>query len=184
MVKVSSGRDAPFARGFPPVASRDARVLILGSLPGEKSIEMQQYYAQHRNAFWRILGELCGAGPQLPYAARLRKLRACGIALWDVLAAGERRGSLDSAIVTSTIEVNDFHSFFALHRGIRLVCFNGRKAADLYRRYVLPTLPSAAAELDARLLPSTSPAHAARSFEQKLALWAEALRGHIGGRVD
>lgn len=169
----------PLAHGFPPVAQRDARVLILGSLPGEKSIEMQQYYAQHRNAFWRIFGELCGAEPRLSYPARLKKLRAAGIALWDVLAAGERRGSLDSAIVTSTIEVNDFRSFFALHPRIRLVCFNGRKAADMYRRFVLPTLASPVTELDTRLLPSTSPAHAARSYEQKLELWREALRGHL-----
>jgi double-stranded uracil-DNA glycosylase len=176
---------APYARGFPPVASSDARVLILGSLPGEKSIEMQQYYAQRYNAFWRILGELCGAGPQLEYKARLHRLRASGIALWDVLAAGERRGSLDSAIVTSTIVVNDFRSFFARHRHIALVCFNGRKAADLYRRCAMPALPSAVAELETRLLPSTSPAHAARSYEQKLAAWTDALRGHVeAGRPD
>jgi double-stranded uracil-DNA glycosylase len=170
---------APYARGFPPVESPGARVLILGSLPGEKSIEMQQYYAQHRNAFWRIIGELCGAEPQLAYAARLHRLRASGIALWDVLAAGERRGSLDSAIVASTIVVNDFGSFFARHPRIRLVCFNGRKAADLYRRWVVPTLPSRAANLETRLLPSTSPAHAARSYEQKLAAWSDALREHL-----
>ena len=177
MVK-SSDDVAPFARGFPPVAARDARVLILGSLPGEKSIAMQQYYAQHRNAFWRIAGELFGAEPALAYADRLERLREAGVALWDVLAAGERRGSLDSAIVPATIEVNDFPSFFTRHPRIRLVCFNGRKAEELYRRHVLPVLPPAIGALDRRLLPSTSPAHAARSYEQKLALWAEALAGH------
>jgi TDG/mug DNA glycosylase family protein len=171
--------NSPFARGFPPAASADARVLILGSLPGRRSIEMQQYYAQPQNAFWRIMEALCGAGRRLDYAARLHKLQTSGIALWDVLAAGERRGSLDSAIVTSTIVVNDFARFFERHRHIGVICFNGRKAAELYRRWVLPTLPEAVAALEAHHLPSTSPAHAGRTFEQKLALWREALDGRL-----
>jgi TDG/mug DNA glycosylase family protein len=166
---------APFARGFLPIAAPDAEVLILGSLPGRRSIEMQQYYAQPQNAFWRIMGVLCGAGPELDYAARTHKLKASRIALWDVLAAGERRGSLDSAIVTSTIVVNDFARFFKRHRHIGIVCFNGHKAAELYGRWVLPMLPRSAGALETRQLPSTSPAHAGRSYEQKLALWREAL---------
>ncbi|HEU4620132.1 MAG TPA: DNA-deoxyinosine glycosylase [Gammaproteobacteria bacterium] len=166
---------APFARGFPPIALPDAEVLILGSLPGRKSIEMQQYYAQPQNVFWRIMGALCGAGPELDYGARAHKLRASRIAVWDVLAAGERRGSLDSAIVTSTIVVNDFARFFKRHGRIGIICFNGRKAAELYRRWVTPTLPKSFAALEARHLPSTSPAHAGRSYEEKLALWREAL---------
>jgi hypoxanthine-DNA glycosylase len=165
------------------VAACDAEVLILGSLPGERSIAVQQYYAQERNAFWRIMGELCGAEPQMVYPARLKRLCASGIALWDVVAAGERRGSLDSAIVTSTIAVNDFHAFFAAHARIRLICFNGRKAENLYIRRVLPMLPVEAAGIESRLLPSTSPAHAARSYEQKLALWSEALRGRLEQRA-
>lgn len=169
----------PYARGFPPVAAPDADVLILGSLPGKRSIEMQQYYAQPQNAFWRIMGAVCGAAPQLDYASRLHRLTTCGIALWDVLAAGQRRGSLDSAILTSTIVVNDFARFFTRHRRIALVCFNGRKAADLYRRWVLPTMPGAVAALQMCDLPSTSPAHAARSYEQKLDLWRKALGGRL-----
>lgn len=170
---------APYARGFPPVASADAQVLILGSLPGEKSIAMQQYYAQRQNTFWRIMGELCGAAPEHDYAVRLERLKAAGIALWDVLAAGERRGSLDSAIVPSTVIVNDFRSFFDVHPGIRFVSFNGRKAADLYRRWVLPTLPPELAGLETQLLPSTSPAHASLRFEQKLELWSQALAARL-----
>jgi TDG/mug DNA glycosylase family protein len=166
---------APFARGFPPVSSPDARVLVLGSLPGEKSIEMQQYYAQARNAFWRIMGELCGAGPSLPYPLRLERLRSAGIALWDVLAAGERRGSLDSAIVPSSIVVNDFATFFAAHPEIRFVSFNGSKAAELFQRRVLPTLPPQYSRLEMTRLPSTSPANASYSFDKKLELWAAAL---------
>jgi TDG/mug DNA glycosylase family protein len=161
--------------GFPPIADARARVLVLGSLPGRKSLELQQYYAQPQNAFWRIMGELFGAGPALPYAARLDKLRAHGVAVWDVLAAGEREGSLDAAIVPSTIVVNDFLQFFATHRELRLICFNGNTAAGLFRRKVRPGLDPEWAAIEARVLPSTSPAHAGLRFEQKLERWAAVL---------
>src|SRR5688572_2589177 len=98
---------------------------------------MREYYAQPYNAFWRIMGELVGAGPELEYPARLVRLRAHGIAVWDVLAAGEREGSLDSAIVPASIVVNDFGAFFARHRELRSICFNGNTAAGLFKRKVL-----------------------------------------------
>jgi hypoxanthine-DNA glycosylase len=166
---------APLAVGFAPLADAQARVLVLGSLPGQKSLEMGEYYAQPRNAFWRIMGHLFGAEPVLPYRARLERLRSHGVAVWDVLAAGERAGSLDSAIVASSIVINDFGAFFGRHGGIGLVCFNGQKAAELYRRHAQPTLSARVAALEQRVLPSTSPAHAALSFEQKLERWAAAL---------
>lgn len=166
---------APLARGFPPVSTPDARVLVLGSLPGERSLEMQQYYAQPRNAFWAIMGELCGAWPALEYAQRLECLTAAGIALWDVLAAGERRGSLDSAIVPSSIVVNDFAAFFAAHPHIRFVAFNGTMASELYRRRVLPHLPPEVADLGSQRLPSTSPANATYSYARKLEIWSAVL---------
>jgi len=154
------------------VARRDARLLILGSLPGVRSIEAQQYYAQPQNAFWRIMGELAGAGPTLEYAARLRQLKQHRIALWDVAAAAVRPGSLDSSIVHASVEPNDFGGFFARHRRIELVCFNGAKAAELYRRLVLPTLDRRCASIETRRLPSTSPAHAGVPYSQKLAAWS------------
>jgi hypoxanthine-DNA glycosylase len=162
--------------GFPPVADPRARVLVLGSLPGVKSLTMQEYYAQPHNAFWRIMGKLFGAGPELPYAARLDGLRAHGVALWDVLKAGEREGSLDAAIVPSTIVVNDFNEFFARHSRLRAVCFNGNTAANLYRRKVVPMLAGDSAALETHVLPSTSPAYASLRFEQKLERWQAVLR--------
>jgi hypoxanthine-DNA glycosylase len=161
--------------GFPPIGDAAARVLVLGSLPGVKSLQMQEYYAQPHNAFWRIMGELFGAGPELEYAARLARLRAHGIAVWDVLAAGEREGSLDSAIVPSSIVVNDFNAFFERHRRVRLICFNGNTAAGLFRRKVLPGLAAEWAAIERHSLPSTSPAHASMRFPQKLAAWAAVL---------
>jgi hypoxanthine-DNA glycosylase len=161
--------------GFAPVADVRARVLVLGSLPGRKSLEMREYYAQPHNVFWRIMGRLFGAEPSLPYRARLERLRAHGVAVWDVLAAGERAGSLDAAIVPASIVVNDFATFFARHRKIALICFNGNKAAELFRRKVAPLLAPQIAAMATRALPSTSPAYASLRFEQKLALWADAL---------
>jgi hypoxanthine-DNA glycosylase len=118
---------------------------------------------------------LVGAGPELTYARRLAALKRSAIALWDVLAAGEREGSLDSAIVRSTAIVNDFEDFFAHHPAIELVCFNGRTAEDLYRRRVLPTLPVRYAGIPLHSLPSTSPAHAGMPFAAKLERWSVLL---------
>ena len=172
----------PLSVGFPPIADARARVLVLGSLPGRKSLEMQQYYAQPYNAFWRIMGELAGARPHLPYRARLARLRAHGIAVWDVLAAGEREGSLDSAIVPGSIVVNDFSAFFARHGKIELICFNGNTAAKLFLRRVLPMLAPDQAAIERRVLPSTSPAYASLPFAQKLERWAAGLAS-IDGAV-
>jgi double-stranded uracil-DNA glycosylase len=158
------------SRGFPPVANPSARVLVLGSLPGKASLDAQEYYANKQNAFWRIMGDLIDAGPAEPYPHRLEKLQAAGIALWDVIAAGERAGSLDADIVKSSVFVNDFLAFFAVHRHIRHVFFNGAAAEAAFRRHVLPGLPGASLQLIR--LPSTSPAHAACSYAEKLAAWS------------
>jgi hypoxanthine-DNA glycosylase len=145
-------------------------VLVLGSLPGKASLDAQEYYANPQNAFWRIIGDLLGGGPDLPYAQRLARLRAAGVALWDVIAAGERPGSLDADIVKSSVRVNDFSAFFAIHRQIDRVFFNGGAAEAVFRRHVLPGLQGVAVQLIR--LPSTSPAHAARSYAEKLAAWS------------
>jgi hypoxanthine-DNA glycosylase len=123
------------------------------------------------------MGELVGAGPALQYQARLVQLRAHRVAVWDVLAAGEREGSLDSAIVLASIVVNDFNAFFERHRQLRLICFNGNTAARLYERKVLPGLAPSWAAIERRALPSTSPAYASLRFEQKLVRWREGLGG-------
>ena len=164
------------AKGFPPIADAHARVLILGSLPGQVSLQRQQYYAQPHNAFWKIMGRLFGAGPELPYAERARRLVRNGIALCDVCDAAERPGSLDAAIVHSSVVPNDFAAFIESHPDVALICFNGVKAADLYRRRVLSGLPATCRTIHYATLPSTSPAHAAMPFEEKLTRWSAVLQ--------
>lgn len=157
---------------FPPIARADARVLILGSMPSVASLRAGQYYAHPQNAFWRIMGEIAGVAREMPYEVRARRLVARKIALWDVLKTCVRPGSGDSEIVEDSIVPNDFAGFFAAHRRIRRVLFNGSKAEQAFRRYVLSSLDI---ELDYTRLPSTSPAHAARTYKQKLAIWRHAL---------
>jgi len=94
--------------GLLPVANGSARILILGTLPGQMSLIMQQYYAQPRNAFWKLMGELLGAGPDLPYPERLQRLLDAGVALWDVCEAATRPGSLDASINGATVVANNF----------------------------------------------------------------------------
>jgi len=160
------------AKGFPPIADAHAKILILGSLPGQVSLQRRQYYAQPHNAFWKIMGRLFRAGPELPYDERAQRLVGQGIALWDVCAAAQRPGSLDASIVPSSVVPNDFAAFIESHPRIHLICFNGAKAADLYRRAVLRTLPTALRPIGYATLPSTSPAHAAMTFEEKFARWS------------
>ncbi len=161
--------------GFAPIADAAARVLIVGSLPGQVSLARREYYAQHRNAFWPIMGALYGAGPELPYLRRVQRLTAARVAVWDVCAAAKRPRSLDSAIEPSSIVANDFPAFFAAHPRIEMLCFNGAAAESLFRRLVEPVLGVVSTRFELRRLPSTSAAHASLSFERKLEAWTAAL---------
>ena len=165
--------DAPLLQGFPAIATRQARVLVLGSMPGVASLQAGRYYAHPRNAFWPIMGALVGADPALPYARRVAQLKAARIALWDVFDRCEREGSLDSAIVDATAQANDFATFFGRHPDLSTVLFNGAKAEAAYRRSAPPL---EAFGLRGVRLPSTSPANAAVAFAKKMAAWREALQ--------
>jgi TDG/mug DNA glycosylase family protein len=157
-------------QSLPPIARTDARILILGSMPGEASLRAGQYYAHPRNSFWRIMGVLFGAEPAKPYAERLAILQENGVAIWDVLRSCVRPGSLDTNI--SKEVPNDFAAFFATHRSIVRIGLNGGKAGATFKEYAAQYLPAHAVVVQ---LPSTSPAHASRSFEQKCAAWRSAL---------
>ena len=159
----------PHVQSFAPIENADATILILGSMPGEASLRAGQYYAHPRNLFWRIMGELVGAAPELPYQQRIQALKAAHIALWDVLRSCRRKGSLDSNIDDSSLVPNDFAMFFRQHPEITHVFFNGSKAEQCYRKHVPPI--AATGHLEYLRLPSTSPANAATSGERKLEAW-------------
>jgi hypoxanthine-DNA glycosylase len=173
----------PHVRSFAPIANARARILILGSMPGKASLAAGQYYAHAQNLFWRILGDITGAAPSLPYAARAQALKSSGIALWDVLESCSREGSLDSAIDDATISVNDFVSFYRAHPKIAQAFFNGAKAEACYRKHVLPTLAEGLGPLRCSRLPSTSPANASMSRARKQRVWKQALSLALAGHV-
>lgn len=152
-------------QSFPPVTTPQASILILGTMPGEKSLARQEYYANPRNQFWRVMEGLFGIPASAPYAARLARLQENRIALWDVLHSCERLGSLDSAIQNAV--PNDFDALLASTPGLRTIAFNGKKAAEWFEKWVSGDTSG----LHKLVLPSTSPA-AAMAFEKKLAAWA------------
>lgn len=154
---------------FPPIADNHSRILILGTMPGSASLVATQYYAHPRNAFWQIMGDLVNATRELPYESRRDILKSRGVALWDVLASCARRGSLDSAIKKESITPNDLVSFFNRHPAITNVFFNGAMAEKFFRRRTLPLLGHP--YLTYKQLPSTSPAHASLSYQQKCDAW-------------
>ena len=157
--------------GFPAVVDAHTRVLILGSLPGEASLAVQQYYGNPRNAFWRLMeGVLDTPLVTLTYDDRLAALLARGVGLWDVIAEAERPGSLDAAIRGPA--ANDLVALIDALPALRLVAFNGGTAAKLGGRLIGDRIGTLA-------LPSSSPAHAARSFAQKARAWG-ALRDKLG----
>lgn len=154
---------------FGPVADRRARLLILGTMPGAASLAAGEYYAHPRNQFWDLMGDLFGAGRDLPYPRRLAALRRAGVALWDVLAECEREGSLDSAIRRE--RVHDLGGLLRRCPRIGVIAFNGQPAARLFRRHVRD-LPRPVRFV---VLPSSSPAHALRTPAAKQARWRALL---------
>jgi len=169
---INNPRVSNHDRCFASISRRDATALVLGSLPGRRSLELQQYYAHPHNAFWKLIAAIFTADAALPYAQRTRILTRHRIALWDVLAAAQRPGSLDSSIVPSSAQVNDFQAFLHAHPQIQNVYFNGRKAEQLYRRFALPKGATEFSHIQYECLPSTSPAHAGMSFAKKLERWS------------
>lgn len=156
--------------GFPPIYSADSEVLILGSMPGVKSLEAAQYYAHPRNAFWPIMQALFDIPMVDDFEERYQMLLANKVALWDVLQACERQGSLDAAILTASEQVNDFEWLFEQCPNIQTVYLNGGKASRAFKKYVLNY-----DRFDVRNcidLPSTSPAYAAMGFAEKLSRWS------------
>ena len=162
-------------RSFPPVVDGRARVLVLGTLPGEESLRRQEYYAHPRNLFWPILFALFDAAPAADYRARLGFAMAQRVALWDVCMLGEREASADATIRREV--PNAIDRLLDAHPLIRAVAFNGTGARRLYDRHF-----ARRPDLAYLALPSTSPAHARLDFTAKLAHWS-ALREALARQV-
>lgn len=155
--------DTALLSGFAPVIDSRTEILILGSFPGVASLQAQQYYAHPRNQFWRLISALIGEDlVAIPYATRLQKLLEHRIGVWDVIDVCAREGSLDSAIRDA--QHNDFQVLKEQCPALRRIGFNGKtsgKQAALFADAGFATF----------ILPSSSPAYAVMTFEQKLAVW-------------
>jgi double-stranded uracil-DNA glycosylase len=161
---------------FPPIAPDGAKLLILGTLPGEESLRLQQYYGHPRNHFWPIIAALANAPVPETYEERVALLHANKWALWDVLEGAERIGSADAAIRNPV--ANAFAAFFEANPAIRAVAFNGQKARDLFMRFVVRTKMITPTALEMIELPSSSPLYT-KPFEEKLARWRTALSEYL-----
>ena len=161
---------------FAPIVDAATRVLILGSLPGDQSLVAARYYANPRNRFWHLVGDVI-ARPDLPdltYEDRLMALLANGIGLWDAVASAERPGSLDSAIRNAEpAALSDLACDLPL---LQAIAFNGKTSAKIARPLLLQ---SGQTLID---LPSSSPAHAAMPYAEKRQAWLD-LRQFLGPQV-
>src|SRR5580765_5410334 len=162
---------------FPPQVGADCRVLVLGTVPSLRSLELRQSYGHAQNLFWTFMGELFDAGRELAYAERIARLHARGIGIWDVYRQVERPGSLDSSIVKASEVPNAIPQLLACETTIRAIALNGGKAAEGFRRHIEPKLKPALRErIDVLALPSTSPANASIPRAAKFTQWRVLLR--------
>jgi hypoxanthine-DNA glycosylase len=160
---------------FPPSVDGNTRLLILGSLPGDASIRQGEYYAHRGNAFWTLMGDVLDEDLRaLPYALRLKRMKARAVGLWDVIESADREGSLDSAIRSA--ELRDLSVFISRLPKLEAVAFNGKTAALHGRRQIGLTQ-----DLTLIDLPSSSGAYAMLSREKKAQAW-QVLRQWVDTR--
>lgn len=148
---------------FPPIISKFSKILILGSVPGAKSLEMQQYYAHPQNQFWKLMFELLDREFSTDYAIRLKLLKDNHVALWDVIESCERKGSKDTEI-KAEID-NDINALIQNHPKIKIIFCNGQKSYKNLNKMIGKT-----SDIPITVLPSTSPLHTIK-FEEKLEKW-------------
>lgn len=150
---------------FPPVVDQDSEILILGSVPGARSLAMQQYYAFPQNQFWKIMFHLFGEKFSQDYDTRINLLKRNKVALWDVIESCERKGSLDTEI-KHEID-NDISNLIDNHPNIKIIFCNGQKSYKNLMKILGKNF-----KLPITVLPSTSPLHTVK-FEEKLLFWKQ-----------
>lgn len=153
-------------KAFKPVVFSNSKIILLGTMPSEKSIEKQEYYANPNNKFWSLLFDIFNSEPIKNYTARLKFIKQHHLALWDVLAFCERFGSLDSSIKNE--EANNFDAFFMEYPNIECIIFTSKNAYNLYNKHIGHFYNKAHI-----ILPSSSGAYAAISYQVKLTQWTK-----------
>jgi TDG/mug DNA glycosylase family protein len=158
-------------QSFAPCVDTRARILILGTLPGEESLRLQRYYGNPRNLFWRVLADVFEEPHVVEYEQQKALLKRNRIALWDVLHSAERIGSLDSAIRNPV--PNDIAKLLVDYPRLRTIAFNGLRAQSLFRQFIAATLTIPPDKLRMSALPSTSPtpSRKAVTYQEKVARW-------------
>ncbi|GHT20168.1 TonB-dependent receptor [Bacteroidia bacterium] len=151
---------------FAPISNSATTILILGSLPGDKSLELGEYYGHPSNRFWKVMAHITGSELPLTYADKKQLLLKSNIGVWDVAHQAKRKGSLDSDI--KDVVPNDLGSFVANHKHLKVVGFNGKKAETLFDRYF-----TRKSGINYISLPSTSPANAGISFGGLCEVWRQ-----------
>lgn len=168
---IQKGRIHMLCIGLSPSIDKNCRALILGSMPGVKSLEEQQYYAHPQNRFWPMMADLLGEALPSRYEEKLAMLLDHHIALWDSIGQCEREGSLDSAIREE--RGNDFTALLQAYPAIRAICFNGGKSAQAFRRHNKALLQRP--DIAFYAMPSTSPANARWRLPMLEETWRKAL---------
>lgn len=153
---------------FPPISNENSRILVLGSLPGDKSLELGEYYGHPRNRFWKILSTITNKELPTAYAEKKEFLFKSGIGVWDVAHKATRKGSMDSAMKDE--EPNDLDAFIANHKNLTVIGFNGKKAELLFNKFF-----KRQSSLRYVSLPSSSPANAGINFEDICTSWSRLL---------
>ena len=162
-------KNSDFSKSFEPVIFNDTEILILGSLPGKKSIELNQYYGHPRNRMWNILSKIINSEISTDYASKKLFLMKYKIGLWDVAHCAERKGSLDVNIKREI--PNDIQSLLIDFPSIKVIGFNGKKSESMFNKFFKPK-----PHIKYVSLPSSSPANMAISFEDICSRWSELLK--------
>ena len=158
-----------YCESFSSVVGSDPKILILGTMPSRKSLEMQEYYSHPRNIFWKIIFNLLKVAEKNTYSEKIVLVNEKKIALWDVCSSCRREGSLDSNIKDET--PNQITNFLLKHPSIETIIFNGQKAREKYLKYF-----DVIEELEYHCLPSTSPANTSMNFQEKLVKWGNSIK--------
>ncbi|MCP4430140.1 MAG: DNA-deoxyinosine glycosylase [Gammaproteobacteria bacterium] len=162
---------------FEPIIGNKPRIIILGSMPGVVSLQAVQYYANPRNAFWSIMADLFAIEIDCDYEDRIKQISHHPVILWDTIKACHRPGSLDSKIQNYQLEANNIPSLLNQYSEISLVACNGATSEKYFNKLVKTQLPDDR-DITIKRLPSTSPANAGMTYEQKLCKW-QVIRDYL-----